>query len=130
MADRSMTYARLGAASYFVWGLLHLGAAYSVYQLGLTVPPSEVQGRVFQDAWDLFFFAVTAMAVAAALNRRNHAWGYWINLAVVSVADIGFILFVLMPGHVPLWRGILGPIFWILGAVLTTVAYASRRRES
>jgi hypothetical protein len=89
-----------------------------------------VQGRVFQDAWDLFFFSVTAMGIAAAFNWRNRAWGYWINLAVVSVADIGFILFLLIPGHVPLSRGILGPIFWILGVVLTTMAYAGRRRES
>jgi hypothetical protein len=65
MADRTVTYARLGAASYFIWGMLHLAAAYSVYRLGLTVPPSEVQGRVFQDAWDLFFFSVTAMGIAA-----------------------------------------------------------------
>jgi hypothetical protein len=127
MADRSMTYARLGAASYFVWGFLHLGAAYSVYQLGLTVSLSEVQGRIFQDAWDLLFFSIAAMGIAAVLNWRNDPLGYWINLAVVSVADVGFILFLLIPGHVPLWRGILGPIFWILGVVLTTMAYVRRR---
>jgi hypothetical protein len=29
------------------------------------------QGRVFQDAWNLLFFGVTAIAVALTLNIRN-----------------------------------------------------------
>jgi hypothetical protein len=36
------------------------------------------QGRIFQDAWNLLFFDVTAMVIALTLNIRNNAWGYWI----------------------------------------------------
>ena len=43
--------------------------------------PGMVQGRVFQNAWNLLFFGVTAIVVALTLNIRNSAWGYWINLA-------------------------------------------------
>jgi hypothetical protein len=55
------------------------------------------QGRVFQDAWNLLFFGVTAIAVALTLNIRNSAWGYWINLGVLALADTGLIFFVLIP---------------------------------
>lgn len=122
---RSAAVARLGAASYVVWALLHFQAAWSVYQLGRGIEPSMVQGRVFQDAWNLACFSVAGLGVALALNWRNDLWGYWINLAVISAADVGFILFVLLPGHIGLWPGMLGPVFWILGLALTTAARAA-----
>jgi hypothetical protein len=34
------------------------------------------------------------------LNWRNSTWGYWINAGVISVADLGFVSFVLIPGHI------------------------------
>ena len=55
---------------------------------------------------------VTGIAVALTLNIRNNVWGYWINLCVLALADTG-----------PLWPGIAGPVLWILGWILTTVAY-------
>lgn len=114
--------ARAGAVSYIVWALLHFQAAWAVYQLGQGMAPSMEQGRVLQDAWNLACFSVAALGVAIALNWRNDRWGFWINAAVVSVADVGFIAFVLVPGHIGLWPGLLGPIFWILGLLLSTAA--------
>jgi hypothetical protein len=48
-----------------------------------------VQGRVLQDAWNLLFFSIIAISVAATLNWRNSIWGYWINFATVGIADTG-----------------------------------------
>jgi hypothetical protein len=79
-----------GAICYAIWGLLHLQAAYAVYHLGAALQPGMAQGRVFQDAWNLMFFGVTAIVVALTLNIRNSAWGYWINLGVLALADTGF----------------------------------------
>ena len=45
-------------------------------------------GRVFQDAWNLLFFGVTAIAAALTSNIRNNVWGYWINLGILSVAVV------------------------------------------
>jgi hypothetical protein len=118
-----------GVACYVLWGCLHLRAAYAVYQVGAALAPGMVQGRVFQDAWNLLFFGVTAIAVALALNVRSNAWGYWINLWVLGLADTGLIFFVLIPGYMPLWPGIVGPILWLLGAVFTTLSYL-RGREA
>ena len=80
-----------------------------------------VQGRIFQDAWNLLFFALFGIAVGVFLNWKNSRLGYWLNLVVVSAADIGFIAFILIPGHAPLVPGVLGPILWVLAVLFSTV---------
>jgi hypothetical protein len=112
-----------GAICYVLWGCLHLQAAYGVYQLGAALEPGMERGRVLQDAWNLLFFGVTGIAVALTLNIRNSGWGYWINLGVLALADTGLIFFVLIPGYMPLWPGLAGPVLWAIGWVLTTLAY-------
>jgi len=67
------------------------------------------------------FFALVGITVAVIFNWHNSRLGYWINLATVSVTDIGFIAFVLAPGYLPIFPGILGPVFWLLGAVFSTI---------
>ena len=116
-----MTFAKIGAGSYVIWGLLHIVAAVDEFTLGKSLEPGLVQGKINQGAWDLLFFALFAMMVAIRYNWKNDPLGYWLNLIVVSAADIGFILFVLLPGFVPVFPGILGPIFWIAGLVFTTL---------
>ena len=114
--------AKIGAVLYAIWGLLHLVAALAVYRLGASLDAGMVQGRLFQSAWNLLFFAVFAIVVAVFFNWRNTRAGYWLNLVVISVTDIGFIAFVLAPGYLPVWPGMLGPIFWVAGAAVTTLA--------
>jgi len=33
------------------------------------------------------------------------------------------IFFVLVPGYMPLWPGLAGPVLWVLGFTFTTAAY-------
>ena len=113
---------------YFIWGLLHLKAAFSVYQLGSGLDAGMVQGRVYQDAWSLLFFALVGMGVAVQFNWHNSRLGYWINLVTVSVTDIGFIVFVLVPGYLPIFPGLLGPVFWVLGVVFSTIGFFSSKK--
>jgi hypothetical protein len=121
-----MTVSKIGATSYIIWGLLHIGAAMDEFRLGSTLEPGLVQGKINQGAWDLLFFALFAIVVAVKYNWKNESLGYWLNLIVVSAADIGFIIFVLLPGHVALFPGILGPIFWIGGAVFSTLGLRTK----
>ena len=122
-------YAKIGAVAYVVWGLLHLVAARMVFALGQTLEPGMVQGRVFQDAWNLFVFAMFGIAVAILWNWKNDRMGYWLNLAVVSAADIGFIVFLLMPGLVPWVPGGLGPAVWIVAAVFSTLGILQKGKH-
>jgi hypothetical protein len=124
----SNTISKIGAVFYIIWACLHLLAAYSVYVLGRSLGSSMVQGRVLQDAWNLLFFSIIAIYVAATLNWRNSVWGYCINFATVGIADTGFIFFVLVPGYTPVWPGILGPVFWVLATISSTVALLTRNQ--
>ena len=117
----SNLFAKLGSITYVLWGILHMVAARQVYALGQTLDLGMVQGRIFQDAWNLLFFALFGIAVGVFLNWKNSRLGYWLNLVVVSAADIGFIVFILIPGHAPLVPGVLGPILWVLAVLFSTV---------
>ncbi len=114
-------FAKLGSITYVLWGILHIVAAQKVYVIGQTLESGMVQGRIFQDAWNLLFFAIFGIIVGVFLNWKNSRLGYWLNLIVVSAGDIGYILFVLIPGYVPFMPGALGPILWVLAALFSTV---------
>ena len=121
----SNLFVKLGSITYVLWGILHLEAARKVYALGQTLDAGMVQGRLFQDAWNLLFFAIFGIVVAIFLNWKNSRLGYWLNLVVVSAGDIGFIIFVLVPGYVPFMPGALGPILWVLAALFSTAGIMS-----
>lgn len=123
-ADKISTkWSLIGATCYVLWGILHLYAGYSVYQVAKSLESSMAKGRVLQDAWNLFFFGIIAIYIALYLNIRNNRWGYWINMFVTSLADTGLIFFILIPGYMPLWPGLVGPILWIFALISTTIAY-------
>ena len=113
---------RIGAALYLLWGLLHIKAAIATYQLGVTLEPGLVQGRVYQDAWNLVFFAISVSVIAVLLNWRNSRLGFWLNLGIASVTDMGFIIHVLAPGYIPMMPGIIGPVLWVFAVIFTAAA--------
>ena len=121
--------ARIGAILYIIWGLLHIIAAKKVYQLAQTLESGMVQGRIIQNAWNLLFFAVFAIAIAIFMNWKNSKNGYWLNLVVVSAADVGFILAILMPGYLPIFPGIIGPAVWILALVFSTIGIIKGKEQ-
>ena len=123
-------FAKLGAVTYVLWGLLHIQAARLVYMLGNSLEPGMVQGRVFQDGFNLLFFALFGIVVAVMFNWKNSRLGYWLNLVDVSAADIGFIVYVLMPGYVPLVPGGLGPLLWILAVIFSTLGIRRANPDS
>jgi hypothetical protein len=114
--------AKLGAVLYVCWGLLHFTAAYGVLKLAGNSPGAMAQARLMQTAVYLAAFAAAAIIFAITLNWRNNQFGFWINAVMVGIADIPFILFVLVPGYVPWWPGLLGPLLWIAAFFFTALA--------
>ena len=117
---------QIGALFYVAWALLHLNAAYKVYKLGSRQAAGMVGGRIYQSAWNLAFFALAAIAVALVFNWANSPLGFWLNLALTSVTDVGFIVFVLRPGYLPLWPGLLGPALWVLALLFSALGQFAR----
>ena len=114
---------QIGTILYVLWGLLHLVAAFQVYKLAARQAAGMLQGRLYQSAWNLAFFAVFVIVVAVIFNWNNSPVGYWLNLVTTSATDIGFIIFVLAPGYAPLKPGALGPVLWILAAIFSTLGW-------
>ncbi len=125
----SNLFAKLGSITYVLWGILHIEAARKVYALGQTLDPGMVQGRIFQDAWNLLFFAIFGIVVGVFLNWKNSRFGYWLNLIVVSAGDIGYIIFILIPGYVPIMPGALGPILWVLAVIFSSIGIMSTNQS-
>ena len=117
-----MIAARIGAIFYVLWGLLHLSAAWSVCRFATTLGPGMAQGRLYQTAAYLLFFACAALTIACLSAWRNGRQGYWMNGLLIAVADVPFVIFVLAPGYMPWWPGLLGPILWLLAFGFTSYA--------
>ena len=116
--------ARIGAGFYVLWGIFHLVAANSVFVLA-EQSTGMVQGRLRQDAFYLVFFAISGILMAVILNWRNDKQGYWMNGSLLAVADVPFILFVLVPGLIPWWPGLAGPLLWLAALIFTSVGRLS-----
>lgn len=114
--------AKSAALVYGLWGLLHIKAAWAVFELGTTFPADMVQGRLYQSSWNLLFFAVASIVIAVKWNWHNHKTGYVLNLILVSATDIGFVVFILAPGYMPWMPGGLGPLLWLIAVFLSTWA--------
>jgi hypothetical protein len=118
---------KIAAIFYVIWGIVHVNAAYGLLRLGRSLDPGMVQARIFQDAWNILAGAIVVIIIGAAMNLRNSTTGFWINLTLVSLLDIAFVLFVIVPGYAPLWPGLQGPIAWVIAAFFSTLGLTARR---
>jgi len=121
--------ARTGAVFYLLWGLLHIWASYQTYRLGAGMEPGPAQARVFQDAGFMLALSIAVVVIAVRMNWRNSAVGYWVNLALVTLADVLFIGLILLPGYIPLGMGLLGPVLWILAVIFASLGYLREPRD-
>jgi hypothetical protein len=110
-----------GAVLYVLWGFLHLVAAYQVFRLGRGQTSGMVQGRLYQNAWNLACIAIGVIVIAVVYNWNNSLFGYWLNLVTTGVTDIGFVLFIIVPRYLPLRLSIPGPALWIAASIASTV---------
>ena len=117
--------AKLGAVLYVCWGLLHFTAAYGVFKLAQNSPANMTQGRLMQTAFYLAAFATAAIILAITLNWRNDRFGFWSNAVMVGIADIPFILFVLLPGYAPGGLDCWVRSLWIAALFFTAVGRVS-----
>jgi hypothetical protein len=129
-ADRvslHLLLARIGAALYVGWGVLHLIAARGIYELASSIPDGLARARLEQSGLDLGLFAVQAMAVAVLLNWRNDRIGYWLNIIVVGAVDLGYVALVIVPGYVPASLiAFAGPVIYVIGAMFSTAGLLRR----
>lgn len=115
--------ARLGAMSYALWALIHLYVAWAIYSdLAAGLEPGLLRGRVEQTGAFMALIAALVLVFALAGNTRNDRAACWLNLALVSGADLPWIAILVVPGHESLTDAWPGLVTWAGGALGTTAA--------
>lgn len=138
---------KIGATFYILWGLLHIVGGAALLQqlsaegvtgvlasLGTAVPPAElpvVSGGVTAAVLAFFAFnwvwiGLVVLAVGIWLNWHNSRLGYWLNLMVAGAADLGLLIFLLLPGYMAVTDGWPGPLLWLLAVVFSTIGLLSQ----
>ena len=136
-----------GATFYVLWGVMHAMIGIQILVVNMRQSTHAVINTLYQDShqstpehlgpvvgalmnqhgWNLLWFGLFAAVVGVLWNRRNNLAAYWANLAVVSLADIGFIAAILVPGYINVWMGIGGPILWVFAVIFSTLGLNSQR---
>lgn len=136
---------KLGAIFYVLWGLLHVAGGAAILtadaqtQLAMfgtdaaatdtvQAPGAVVHAALSFHAYNLLWMGLLATGIAIVLNWKNSTVGYWMNMAIVGAADIGLIVFLLVPGYMAVLDGAPGPTLWVLAAVFTTIGLRSARK--
>ena len=121
-----MIFAKIGAISYALWSILHIAVGLDRLiaraDAGLL---GEALGRLAQGHWTLIWVGVLGLGLSC-YNWRNNAVAYWLSAFVISVEDIGFLLFPVWQGGFGLPAAAIGPVLWIVGLVFTTIAHLTR----
>ncbi|PHS79156.1 MAG: hypothetical protein COB59_03155 [Rhodospirillaceae bacterium] len=140
---------KIGAVLYVLWGVLHIyfgvwmlyalnteGAAAVIAIVGSGVPASTLPqsldpvtaATIGQHAWNILWFGIFATVVGGLLNWKNSVAGYWANLVVVSAADAGFAVAIMIPGYIAMADGIEGPLLWIPAIIFSTIGILKNRK--
>lgn len=117
---------KIGSILFVLWGLLHLMAARGIYGLASAVETEMLQARMLQASWHMLLFAVAAIGIGVIYNWHNSRLGFWLNVTVTSTTDLGFIVLFLLPGVMPWWPGVLGPILWLLALTFATIGIRAK----
>jgi hypothetical protein len=141
-------FTKIGAATYCLWGLLHVaGGAMllsdslsddptkALASIGSALPGSEipdvthpaVSGVLAFHSFNILWMGLMATIVAITMNWVNSKAGFWINTAVIGLADTGLIAFMLLPGIMKPEEGLIGPVIGITGMILLMPGLGQKR---
>jgi hypothetical protein len=142
----SNKFAKIGAVFYLLWGLLHvmggflmLGAASA--DMGSYLQVLMGEGAALADistnseaatsatmqvfayhAFNLTWLGILVSVVAVVSNWKNQASGFWFNLALVGLIDLGLIVYMVVPSVIPSsdpWW--LGPVLYVVAVIFSAI---------
>ena len=134
---------RIGAVFYILWGIVHVIGGFmiittsmsgkpidtlSIFGQNVGLPGATVNGLAGFHGWNITMMGFAAIAVAAILNWKNSRLGFWLNLSIVMVADMGLLLFLLLPGHMSWQEGSIGISLFAFALVFTTLGKPKNRK--
>lgn len=132
-----MRSTKIGAVFFALWGVLHViggglmlatasGSSVDGYAMfnGAAGDEGPLAGAILQyHSFNLLWFGVAATVIAITLNWRNSRIGLFVNLAITGLADIGLVLFMLIPGYLGWLNGAQGLGLFALAAIFSIAGY-------
>lgn len=79
-------------------------------------------------AFNLTWLGILVSVVAVVSNWKNQASGFWFNLALVGLIDLGLILYMVVPGVIPSsdpWW--LGPMLYVVAMIFSAMGLRQRK---
>ena len=112
---------KVASVLWVIWGLVHLLAGVIVLTsdasggfqaIADAIPPATLQhdyapavgGILNQHGWNLAWFGI-ATAIGAVFIWRQNLTAIWVTAMVGGLADLGYLLFVDVPGYVNFFPG-------------------------
>lgn len=132
---RSNWAARTAAVFYAVWGLVHvLGAGMQLSRLGsaggsglaamlASATPTDAASQAVSapaaafmgmGAFNLLWIGLLVTVIAVTLNWRNSELGFWLNMALVGLTDLGLLNYMLLSQIMAWSDGALGLVLFIV----------------
>jgi len=138
---------RAGAVFFVLWGLLHVvggasllatwrteGTAELMRAYGSSVAgtlPAELPGVVGAvgafHAFNLLWIGALVAGLAMTWGWKGRAAGPWLNLILAGAADLGLVLFLLLPGYMPWVEGAPGLVLFLPAALCSLLGRTARR---
>lgn len=123
MTSMQETLLKAAAVLWIIWGLVHLLAGVIVltsdasagfHAIADAVDPDTIQheyapsvgGILKQHGWNLAWFGL-ATAIGAIFIWRQNLTAIWVTGMIGGLADLGYLLFVDLPGYVNFFPGTL-----------------------
>lgn len=128
----AMQVARSAIALYlFYWGADDRALCALLNKTEVqSVSDPDLLAMLIQHCFNLFIAGIAVFGVAF-LNWRNYRSGYWINLFLGGIINVGLLLKLSMPGHIDITAVPPSNFLLLAGALLTTIgtvkAYNARR---
>lgn len=145
MTDTQALALKVAGALWIVWGLVHLfagvlvliGDTASGFQaIADAIDPSEldadyhpaVGGVLDQHAWNLAWFG-SATIIGGVFVWRQSFTAIWVTGLIGGLADLGYLLFVDLPGYVNFFPGTVMTIVSASAVVLSFSVWLSNRNS-
>ena len=121
-----MWAAKIGALAYALWSILHIVLGVSrLSERAADGTLSDASGRLAQGHWTLLYLGIFGL-ILSWFNWKNDKIAYWLSAFIISLEDIGFLLFPVAQGGLVPPASIVGPGLWLIGLAFTTIAYRQR----
>ena len=137
---------KIACVLWIIWGLVHLFAGIMVlssdatggFQAIADAVPSEmlvadyhaaVGGILNQHAWNLAWFGIVTI-IGGGLIWRGNLTAVWVTGMVGGLADLGYLLFVDVPGYVNFFPGTVMTIVSASAIVLSFWVWLANRHKA